>query len=153
MEVGDLALLVRIGQGTAETARPHALLYLGHVREVLRQHRASHWRPDRLRSRLDIIDGEALFRLKKELSRPVIVLSSGTRVLAVGTRFDVYRKATGTSVTVPERRVAASGASAPTEAAGSNETIGSRETEVPIFLSEAVAELNRYNSRRPPARQ
>jgi transmembrane sensor len=126
---------------------------------------------------VDLIDGQALFRVKKAGSRPFIVLSSGTRVLAVGTQFDVYRKATGTTVTVLEGRVAVTGASAPTEA---------REAEAPIFLSpgeqltvspraaphavradiaavtawtqgklvfdetpllEAVAEFNRYNSR------
>src|SRR6056300_475222 len=40
VEVGDLALLVRVRQGAAEAARFHAPLYPFHVRKVLRQHRA-----------------------------------------------------------------------------------------------------------------
>ena len=84
---------------------------------------------------VDLIDGQALFRVKKDLSRPFIVVGSGTRVQAIGTQFDVYRKSTGTTVTVVEGRVAVTRASVPTAAAGSIDTNASREAEVPTFLS------------------
>lgn len=54
---------------------------------------------------VDLLEGQALFRVSKDASRPFIVSSGGTRVRAVGTEFDVYRKATGTIVTVIEGRV------------------------------------------------
>jgi transmembrane sensor len=55
---------------------------------------------------VDLLQGEALFRVAKNKSRPFIVVSSDTRVRAVGTEFDVNRKPTGTVVTVVEGRVA-----------------------------------------------
>jgi len=54
---------------------------------------------------VELIEGQALFEVRKE-TRPFMVLSRETRVRALGTRFDVYRKATGTTVTVVEGRVA-----------------------------------------------
>jgi transmembrane sensor len=47
-----------------------------------------------------------LFRVAKNPARPFVVDSNGTRVRAVGTQFDVYRKAASTTVTVLEGRVA-----------------------------------------------
>lgn len=81
---------------------------------------------------VDLKDGQALFRVKKNAARPFVVLSSGTRVQAVGTQFDVYRKAIGTTVTVVEGRVAVTDASVPTGAAGSTAI---RAAEAPILLS------------------
>lgn len=60
---------------------------------------------DRERS-IDLLQGQALFRVAKDPSRPFIVESNGTRVRAVGTQFDVYKRSTGTVVTVVEGRVA-----------------------------------------------
>lgn len=54
---------------------------------------------------VDLIEGQALFRVAKDKARPFIVTSDGTEVRAVGTEFDVYRRATGTTVTVLEGRV------------------------------------------------
>jgi transmembrane sensor len=56
--------------------------------------------------RVELIDGQALFQVAKDKNRPFIVSSSDATVRAVGTQFDVYRKATGTTVTVLEGRVA-----------------------------------------------
>lgn len=58
--------------------------------------------------RIDLLEGQALFNVQKSAGRPFIVVSGDTRVLAVGTQFDVYRKASGTTVTVIEGRVAVS---------------------------------------------
>ncbi len=53
-----------------------------------------------------LLDGEALFHVAKDSSRPFIVSAGDTKVRAVGTQFDVNRKAGATVVTVIEGRVA-----------------------------------------------
>jgi transmembrane sensor len=55
---------------------------------------------------VDLMQGQALFHVAKDTTRPFIVHIGQTRVRAVGTQFDVYRKADGTIVTVVEGRVA-----------------------------------------------
>ena len=55
---------------------------------------------------VDLIEGQALFRVAKNSLRPFIVSADGTHVRAVGTQFDVYRKISGTVVTVVEGQVA-----------------------------------------------
>lgn len=55
---------------------------------------------------VELLAGQALFRVAKDHTRPFVVSSGGTRVRAVGTQFDVYKKSTGTVVTVVEGRVA-----------------------------------------------
>jgi len=55
---------------------------------------------------VELLEGQALFQVAKDSARPFVVRSDSTRVRAVGTLFDVYRKATGTTVTVVEGRVA-----------------------------------------------
>ena len=57
---------------------------------------------------VDLIEGQALFRVAKNPARPFVVRSGDTSVRAVGTQFDVYRKSSGTLVTVLEGRVAIS---------------------------------------------
>jgi transmembrane sensor len=57
---------------------------------------------------IDLLEGQALFRVKKDAARPFVVHSGAAQVRAVGTEFDVYRKKTGTVVTVVEGRVAVS---------------------------------------------
>jgi transmembrane sensor len=55
---------------------------------------------------VNLLDGQALFQVAKDRARPFVVASDGTTVRAVGTQFDVYKKKTGTVVTVVEGRVA-----------------------------------------------
>jgi transmembrane sensor len=55
---------------------------------------------------VELLEGQALFHVAHDISRPFIVAVGDTRVRAVGTQFDVYRKSTGTVVTVVEGRVA-----------------------------------------------
>jgi transmembrane sensor len=55
---------------------------------------------------VDLLQGQALFHVAKDPARPFIVRIGQTRVRAVGTQFDVYRKPDGTIVTVVEGRVA-----------------------------------------------
>lgn len=55
---------------------------------------------------VDLLEGQALFRVAKDPLRPFVVRSDATRVRAVGTEFDVDRRRSGTTVTVLEGRVA-----------------------------------------------
>ena len=55
---------------------------------------------------IELLEGQALFTVAKDPNRPFVVDSGNARVRAVGTRFDVYRKRTGTVVTVVEGQVA-----------------------------------------------
>lgn len=63
---------------------------------------------------IDLEEGQALFKVAKNPSRPFVVRSGEASVRAVGTQFDVYRKSTGTIVTVVEGKVASTTPSAPT---------------------------------------
>ena len=54
---------------------------------------------------VELLSGQALFRVAKDSARPFIVTTDNARVRAVGTQFDVYRKPIGTTVTVLEGRV------------------------------------------------
>src|SRR4029077_9414852 len=50
--------------------------------------------------RVELLDGQALFQVAKDKQRPFIVHSGDATVRAVGTQFDVYRKDSGTTITV-----------------------------------------------------
>jgi transmembrane sensor len=54
---------------------------------------------------IDLIEGQALFHVAKDKTRPFVVSSAGTAIRAVGTEFDVYQRKSGTTVTVLEGRV------------------------------------------------
>jgi transmembrane sensor len=51
---------------------------------------------------IDLIRGEALFAVEHDAQRPFIVTASGARIRAVGTQFNVRRRANSTEVTVVE---------------------------------------------------
>jgi transmembrane sensor len=55
---------------------------------------------------VDLLEGQALFRVAKDHNRPFVVHVGATGIRAVGTQFDVYRRRTDTTVTVLEGRVA-----------------------------------------------
>ncbi|MDP9008572.1 MAG: FecR family protein [Pseudomonadota bacterium] len=55
---------------------------------------------------VELLEGQALFRVAKDADRPFIVRVGATSVRAVGTEFDVYQKRDGTVVTVVEGQVA-----------------------------------------------
>jgi transmembrane sensor len=65
---------------------------------------------DRTIRRIDLLEGQALFDVARDSARPFVVHSGNTRVRAVGTQFDVNRKATGMVVTVLEGKVEVSSA-------------------------------------------
>jgi len=56
--------------------------------------------------RVELLEGQALFQVAKDKYRAFLVQSGDAIVRAVGTQFDVYRKTSGTTVTVLEGRVA-----------------------------------------------
>jgi transmembrane sensor len=58
------------------------------------------------RRAVDLVEGEALFRVAQDSSRPFVVHAGGTFVLAIGTEFDINQTRRGTMVTVLEGRVA-----------------------------------------------
>jgi transmembrane sensor len=55
---------------------------------------------------IDLLEGQAIFRVAHDATRPFIVRSDRTSVKAVGTQFDVDRKQSGVVVTVIEGKVA-----------------------------------------------
>jgi transmembrane sensor len=61
---------------------------------------------------VDLIEGQALFRVAKDARRPFIVAANGTRVRAVGTQFDINQRRHLLVVTVVEGTVAVSGSGA-----------------------------------------
>jgi transmembrane sensor len=65
---------------------------------------------------IDLIEGQAIFRVAHNVTRPFVVHSGSASVRAVGTQFDVYRKLTGTTVTVLEGIVAVHSADIPSSA-------------------------------------
>jgi transmembrane sensor len=86
---------------------------------------------------VDLLQGQALFHVAKDITRPFIVRSDQTRVRAVGTQFDVYRKVDGTIVTVVEGRVAILGEKSPRDPVPGTEVVdvAQREGEGAIFLT------------------
>lgn len=56
--------------------------------------------------RVDLLAGEALFRVSRDTTRPFVVHGGGTRVQALGTAFDVYLKSSRMIVSVVEGRIA-----------------------------------------------
>jgi transmembrane sensor len=122
---------------------------------------------------IDLLEGRALFRVAKNDRQPFVVQNDQAAVRAVGTEFDVYRRAAGVTVTVLEGRVAVTSrqrrADAVVVPAGEQVAVlGSAGVSSPavadvaaatawtqrrlIFesapLSAVVEEFNRYNTRR-----
>ncbi len=86
---------------------------------------------------VELLEGEALFRVAKDKTRPFIVASANARVRAVGTEFDVNRRTTETVVTVLEGRVAVS------EAIPAVPTAQSQGDSVQLAVGEQVAVFKR----------
>ena len=68
--------------------------------------------------RVALLEGQALFRVAKNASRPFLVVSNSTQVRAVGTQFDVNRESTGVIVTVIEGQVAVTDLGSPAVSSG-----------------------------------
>jgi transmembrane sensor len=84
---------------------------------------------------VELLEGQALFHVAKDVARPFFVRSGEMSVRAVGTKFDVYKKSSGTVVTVVEGRVAVlSGSEEP--APGTNDpAAGAQRPPLPALRS------------------
>ena len=131
---------------------------------------------DKAQRLIELLSGQAIFRVAKDPAHPFVVRSADMTVRAIGTEFDVYRKPTGTVVTVLEGRVSVqSGELRQLAAASSLPVIAGEQVIVTpeggatksehanlaaatawtawqlVFdftpLSEVAAEFNRYNIR------
>lgn len=90
---------------------------------------------------IDLNEGQALFKVAKNASRPFVVRSGAMSVRAVGTQFDVYKKTSGTVVTVVEGKVAVSSSALETSgsAAASNASIAKyKGADVLVSAGEQV---------------
>jgi transmembrane sensor len=95
---------------------------------------------------VDLLEGQALFRVAKDKSRPFVVSSDDLRVTAVGTQFDVNRRKAATTVTVIEGRVAVDslGTRTPpskTSASAGPSTIVTKSTETHEVFLDAGQQL------------
>ncbi len=90
---------------------------------------------------IELLSGQAFFTVARDPERPFIVTSADMRVRALGTQFDVYRKKSGTTVTVLEGRVAV--ASRSKVAAAPSAQAAPRLSHSPVAHdSKAVASAN-----------
>jgi transmembrane sensor len=89
---------------------------------------------------LQLIEGQALFRVAPDATRPFTVFSGDTRIRAVGTQFDVYKRPGGTTITVIEGRVAVSPNTAEPIVEHRGTTLSNGET-APLSTTHGSAEL------------
>jgi transmembrane sensor len=126
-------------------------------------------RLSRSERRVELLDGQAHFAVAKDAARPFIVSAAGGETLAVGTEFDVYKRAGDTLVTLIEGRVVVSSpqAGTPPIALTAGEQLAYSADRAPRHmkvdlqrasawrarkldwvetpLSEAISEANRYS--------
>ena len=104
---------------------------------------------------IDLLRGQAFFHDVHEPNRPFIVRSGDTVVRAVGTRFDVDRKADGMVVTVVEGRVAVgqSPAESYTEGRTTSQVAKARHSQAdltPVLVSAGQQVIVLADNVRPP---
>jgi transmembrane sensor len=89
---------------------------------------------------IDLEEGQALFKVAKNPARPFVVRSGEASVRAVGTQFDVYRKSSGTTVTVVEGKVAVTSEKVKGAGGGQGEAVGVIAGEQLIIPKISVAQ-------------
>jgi transmembrane sensor len=99
---------------------------------------------------VNLLEGQALFNVRKKDSRPFVVVSGGIRVQALGTEFDVYQKTTGTVVTVLEGRVAVGAGREPTVDLRDSPPVGA-EARILLSAGEQVTVTGRAPAQPKPA--
>jgi transmembrane sensor len=87
---------------------------------------------------IDLLEGQGLFRVAHNPARPFIVRSGEVQVRAVGTQFDVYRRPTGTVVTVVEGKVEVTGSAEPPADRNPQVTAATRATAIPHSRSSSL---------------
>jgi transmembrane sensor len=85
---------------------------------------------------LQLVSGEALFKVHHDADRPFLVDAGDSVIRAVGTQFDVYRKAGGTTVSVLEGTVQVLPAASPMAALSSNLT---KSSDARVVSAQATA--------------
>jgi transmembrane sensor len=98
---------------------------------------------------VELIEGQALFRVAKDHARPFIVHSGNTNVLAVGTQFDVYKHHGETTVTVVEGRVAVFPSSMPKAAPAPDTTVAAASEALQGKALESNRQIVRGRSDTP----
>jgi transmembrane sensor len=98
---------------------------------------------------VDLLQGQALFHVAKDHSRPFVVTSGNAYVRAVGTQFDVDQKTTGTVVTVVEGRVAVLDSASQTTKDRVNKSL---YTPSSLFISTGEQLIVSHLSTRKPIR-
>lgn len=86
---------------------------------------------------VNLLEGQAIFTVEKDPTRPFRVSAGDTVIEAVGTQFDVYRRPTGTVVSVIEGVVKIE----PAAKAGSAPALPSGETETPRIKAGEQARI------------
>src|SRR5688572_16991891 len=91
---------------------------------------------ERARS-VELLEGQALFEVTSEPARPFLVTSGALTVRAIGTQFDVYKKKSGTIVTVIEGKVAVMDGARRSDAAR-NDRLAAKSPQpgpTPVYMS------------------
>jgi transmembrane sensor len=91
---------------------------------------------------VELQEGQALFHVAKNPSRPFVVHTDSTNVRAVGTEFDVYKRRSGTTVTVLEGRVAVVAHPLNGGAENTPEGASGRASSDPTISEAGTAEIN-----------
>jgi transmembrane sensor len=113
---------------------------------------------------IELVAGEALFKVHRDPARPFRVHAQDAVIQALGTQFNVYRRPQGTTVSVlegavqvaatrldagEEARIVPSGAVMKHKVADVTQTVAWRQRRL-VFdqdsLSDMIQEFNRYNS-------
>jgi transmembrane sensor len=94
---------------------------------------------------VELLDGQALFQVAHDPSRPFIVHTKTTDIRAVGTQFDVYKKNTGTTVTVVEGRVAVIPTSNPASSQEQEQAPAQTGSAGPPYTERALGTTRREN--------
>ena len=90
---------------------------------------------------IDLIKGQALFHVAKDPLRPFLVASNDTLIRAVGTEFDVYQRASATTVTVLEGRVTVHSNFARSDAGTADSAPLSAGEQITVNVPSAVPSL------------
>jgi len=93
--------------------------------------------------RIELVEGQALFRVAKDKTRPFIVFANATRVRAVGTQFDVNQRKRGVIVTVVEGSVAVFSAARDGTRVRREAPVGVLEARAPVTSSGRAEPLRR----------
>jgi transmembrane sensor len=89
---------------------------------------------------IQLLRGEAVFKVAKNPNRPFRVSSGSTQIFAVGTEFNVYARRTQTVVTVIEGRVRVTDHSEATRTAATNATaLADRDLELTVGEQAVIA--------------